>query len=210
MEDKIMGRKTAPIMQISLLIFIFCAIQVLYISNANGDQDANLSQGKSAIEKGDYKEGVALLAKAVEEGATDAGKNEYRTKTLEILNAAITDMFGTNEQDADYKGILKLVNVALGYDCYKNSELLYHQKATVYRKKEDFKKAIEEYNNALNIDEKHYPSRYYLALSYYKQKEYQKAYDELGKIPASDPSLGKTAKEKRDFLMKNFGNSINN
>lgn len=203
------GRKTAPIMEISLFIFIFCAIQALCISNANGDQGANLAQGKSAIEKGDYKEGVALLAKAVEEGATDAEKNECRTKTLKILENVITDMFGTDERDADYKGILKLVNAALGYDCYKNSELLYHQKGTVYRKKGDFKKAIEEYNNALNIDEKYYPSRYYLAVSYYKQKEYKKAHVELGKIPESDPNLGKKAKENRTFLMENFGNSIN-
>ncbi len=204
------SRKTAQMTQISLFILFFCTIQVLYISNASGDQAANLSQGKSSIEKGDFKEGVALLAKAVEEGSTEAEKNEYCTKTLEVMNTVITDMFGTNDKDADYKGILKLINVALEYDCYKNSGLLYHQKATVYRKKEDFKKAIEEYNNALKIDEKYYPARYYLAVTYYKQKEYQKSYDELGKIPESDPSLGKTAKEKRDFLMKNFGNSISN
>jgi tetratricopeptide (TPR) repeat protein len=208
MEDKMIRSKTAPVMEITMFIFIFCAIQVLCISNANGEQGANLAQGKSAIEKGDSKEGVALLAKAVAEGATEAEKNEYRTKTLEILKTVTNDMFSKDEKDVDYKGILKLVNAALEYDCYKNSELLYHQKGTVYRKKEDFKKAIEEYNNALMIDEKYYPSRYYLALSYYKQKEYKKAYDELGKIPDSDPSLGKTAKEKRDFLMKNFGQAI--
>jgi tetratricopeptide (TPR) repeat protein len=191
-----------------LFIFIFCSIQVLCISNANGDQGANLAQGKSAIEKGEYKDGVALLAKAVEEGATDTEKNEYLTKTLEVLKTITDDMFSKNEKDVDYKGILKLVNAALAYDCYKNSELLYHQKGTVYRSKGDFKKAIEEYNNALNIDENYYPARYYLALSYYKQKEYKTAYNELGKIPESDPSFGKKAKESKDFLMKNFGESI--
>ena len=192
-------------MEISLFIFIFFAIQVLCISNANSDPGSNLTQGKSALEKGDFKEGVASLAKAVEEGATDAEKNEYRTKTLEVLNTVTTNMFGTDEQKADYDGILKVVNAALKYDCYKNSEMLYNQKGSVYRRKGDFKKAIEEYSNALKINEKYYPSRFNLALSYFKQSEYQKAYDEMGKIPESDPSFGKTAKEKKDFLMQNFG-----
>jgi len=202
------GRKRRPITEISLFIFIFCAIQSLCISNAEGDQGANLADGKSLIEKGDYKKGVELLAKAVEEGATDAEKNEYRTKALDVFKTVTDSMFSTDKKEAGYKGILKLVNAALEYDCFKNSELLYHQKASVYRKKEDFKKAIEEYNNALKINEKYYQSRYYLSVSYYKQKKYQESYDELKKIPETDKDLGKTARENRDFLMKNFGQSI--
>jgi tetratricopeptide (TPR) repeat protein len=208
MEDDMIGKKTAPIMEICLFIFILCATQALVISNANGDQGANLANGKSAIEKGDYKKGVEFLAKSVEEGSSDAEKKEYLAKSLEVLKSASDTMLGTDEKKADYKGILKLMDAALKYDCFKNSELLYHQKGTAYRKKEDFKKAIEAYNNALMINDKYYQSRYYLAVSYYKQKEYQKSYDELKKIPETDKDIGKTAKENRDFLLKNFGQSI--
>jgi len=205
MEDKMFH--TARIMRISLLFFAFCVTQGIFITNANSDPGSNFAQGKSALEKGDYKNGVQILAKAVEESASDTEKKEYLTKTLEVIQTVTTNLFGKDEQSADYNGILEIVNSAFGYGCYKNSELLYNQRGSVFRRQGDIDKAIVDYNNALKIDSKYSPSRFNLALCYFKQKEYKKAYDELGKIPESD-SMGPTAKEKKDFLLKNFAQYI--
>jgi tetratricopeptide (TPR) repeat protein len=198
---------TARITGISFVFFVFCITQGIFIANANSDPGSNLAQGKSALEKGDYKNGVQSLAKAVEESASDQEKKEYIAKTLDIMKNTTDSLFGKDEQSTDYNGILEIVNSAFGYPCYKNSEMLYNQRGSVFRRQGDIDKAIADYSNALKIDSKYSISRFNLALCYFKQKEFKKAYDELGKIPESDP-MGATAKEKKDFLLKNFAQYI--
>jgi tetratricopeptide (TPR) repeat protein len=200
-------RLASNIMMSGLLLFVFCAVQGIFIADANSDPATDLIQGKSALEKGDYKNGVQILAKAVEESASDADKKEYLTKTLEVINIATTNMFN-DEQNKNLDAILEIVNSAFGYNCYKNSELLYNQRGSVFRRQNDMDRAIADYNSALKINSNYTTSRFNLALCYFKQKEYKKAYDELEKIPASDPSFGQTAKEKKDLLLKNFAQYI--
>jgi tetratricopeptide (TPR) repeat protein len=207
MEVKMSCRNSAQIMGVGLLCFLFCIAFGTLKATATGDPGSYISQGKNALEKGDYKNGVQFLAKAVEESASDAEKKDYLAKTLDVIKDVTDNMFGKEEQNVDYKGILEIVNFAIGCNCFKSSELLYNQKGSVFRRQGDIEKAIAEYNNALKIDGKYTPSRFNLALCYFKQKEYKKAYDELGKIPESD-SIGPTAKEKKDFLMKNFAQYI--
>jgi tetratricopeptide (TPR) repeat protein len=201
------GTTSSRVMGICFLFIIFCISQEIFITNANSDPGSNLAQGKSALEKGDYKDGVQLLAKAVEESASDAEKKEYLTKTLDVIKTTTDNLFGKDEQEADYKSVLVITNSALGTSCFKNSELLYNQRGSVFRRQGEIDKAIVDYNNALKIDSNYSASRFNLALCYFKQKEYKKAYDELGKISESDP-MGATAKEKKDFLMKNFAQYI--
>jgi tetratricopeptide (TPR) repeat protein len=201
-------RIISHVTMIGLLLFVFFTVQGVLVADANSDPSADLTQGKSALEKGDYKNGVQILAKAVEESASDADKKEYLTKTLEVINTATTNMFNNDDQNKNLDAILEIVNSAFGYNCYKNSELLYHQRGSVFRRQNDMDKAIADYNSALKINSNYTPSRFNLALCYYKQKEYKKAYDELDRIPVSDPSFGQTAKEKKDLLLKNFAQYI--
>lgn len=198
-----------------LLFFVFCFVQGIFVANASSDPVTYLAKGKSALEQGDYKVGVQFLARAVEESALYEKKSEYRAKTLEVMQTITTDMFNKEDLASDHSsiqaiqaGILTIVDSALGYDYYKDSEMLYNQKGSVSRRKGNIEQAMDEYNNALKINPKYSPSIFNLAVCYFKLKEYKKAYEELEKIPESDPSFGKTSKEKRDFLMKNFGQYI--
>ena len=175
---------------------------------ASGGPDGYLEQGQNSMKNGDYKTGVQNLAMAVQNCATADVKKEYRTKTLEILRKTTDALFEKEDPESRYPGVNEIVETALRYDCFKDSEMLYNQRASILRKTGNFTQAIAEYQNALNINSDYNPSRFNLALCYFKMKKFKNSYEELDKIPDSSP-LYEMAKEKKDLLMKYYAQLIN-
>ena len=194
---------------IVFFIFIFGSALINTSDKAEAsavDLNGYLEKGRVYIEQGDYKAGVQSLAKAVQESATNEQKREYRQKSLDIIRE-LTDTLFDSENEKDIGNVMDIVDTAFGFEFYKNSEMLYNQKGSVYRKKGDIDKAIKEYNNALKIDANYSPSRFNLALCYFKMRKFKESYSELNKIPDSS-SLYETAQEKKELLLKNFSHLI--
>ena len=165
--------------------------------------DGYVKEGQSLLVKEDYKAGVSSLAKAVNESATNNQKNEYIVKTLDVLREITDELFEKEDTEA-CANIKEILECAFEYSFYKKSEMLHNQMGSVFRKTGMIEEAMAEYVKALEIEPDYAPSRFNLALCYFKQKEFQKSYHELNKIPES-ASLYQVAQEKKNLLLKNFG-----
>lgn len=198
--------KRITIKATAVFFFIF-GVMIQFSSSgayaSDSVMDGYVVEGKTFLSKGDFKAGVQSLAKAVSESATDEQKSEYTVKTLDILREVTDELFNLEDAEAFAK-VKEILEYALTFDFYKGSELLHNQMGSVYRKTGLINEAIAEYTKALEIAPDYAPSRFNLALCYFKMKEFQKSYQELNKIPES-AQLYTVAQEKKNLLIKNFG-----
>jgi tetratricopeptide (TPR) repeat protein len=199
--------RRASILLPALIIYFIVGNPSVGVYASDGP-DGYLEQGQNSMKNGDYKTGVQNLAMAVQNCTTADAKKEYRTKTLEIIRKMTDALFEKEAPESGYPGVHKIVEAALKYDCFKDSEMLYNQRGSILRKTGKFTQAVVEFRNALNINTDYDPSRFNLALCYFKMKKFKSSYEELDKIPDSSP-LYETANKKKNLLMKYYAQLIN-